>query len=59
VVFLGTEHDCPVYAREPLPVGARLAGPVIVEEAGATTVIGPGWRALVDECGNLRLTATG
>jgi hypothetical protein len=30
-----------------------------VEEAGATTVIGPGWHAALDEWGNLRLTARG
>jgi N-methylhydantoinase A/oxoprolinase/acetone carboxylase beta subunit len=32
-----------------------LAGPAIVEEFGATTVIPPGWRGTVDALGNLRL----
>jgi len=33
--------DTPVYAREDLRPGQRIAGPVLVEEAGTTTVVGP------------------
>jgi N-methylhydantoinase A len=51
--FAGTAHDCPVWERERLPGGAVLAGPAIVEEFGATTVIPPGWRATLDAHGNL------
>jgi len=57
VVMGGAPLDCPVYDRDRLPGGARFDGPAIVEEAGATTVILPGWRVVVDEWGNLRLTA--
>jgi N-methylhydantoinase A len=59
VVMGGVEHDCPVYARERLPGEARFVGPAVVEEAGATTVVGAGWRAALDEWGNLRLAAAG
>ena len=44
-----------LYERARLPLGARLAGPVIVEQDDTTTVIPPGVNALVDEAGNLRL----
>jgi N-methylhydantoinase A len=59
VIFTRAAHECAVYARERLPAGAALAGPAIVEEAGATTVVGPGWAAALDEWGNLRLSARG
>jgi N-methylhydantoinase A len=55
VWFEGGWHDSPVWERERLPEGAILAGPAIVEEFGATTVIPPGWRGAVDALGNLRL----
>jgi N-methylhydantoinase A len=53
--FGGRPAECPVWERERLPERARLAGPAIVEEFGATTVLPPGWRGQVDEHGNLIL----
>jgi N-methylhydantoinase A len=44
---------CPVYARETLPVGATVAGPAVVEQLDATTVLAPGQRATVDVHGHL------
>jgi N-methylhydantoinase A len=55
VWFGGAPVDCPVWERERLPERARLRGPAVVEEFGATTVLPPGWVAAVDEQGNLRL----
>ncbi len=55
VWFAGAPVDCPVWERDRLPEGARLSGPAIVEEFGATSVLPPGWRAALDEPGNLRL----
>ena len=38
--------DCPVYQRERLDVGLRIAGPAILDQLDCTTVIGPArWRA--------------
>jgi N-methylhydantoinase A len=54
-VFHGVARECPVYDREQLPARAGFEGPAVVEEAGATTVIFPGWVAAVDTWGNLRL----
>jgi len=45
----------PVYARPRLPLGAELHGPAIVEQPDTTTVVPPGWGALVEESGNLLL----
>jgi N-methylhydantoinase A len=55
----GAAHEVPVWERERLPEQARLEGPAIVEEFGATTVVLPGWRGAVDEHGNLHLSPFG
>ncbi len=55
VFFQGQFLDCPVYEREKLPVSASFAGPAIIEEFGATTVVFPSWQAKVDDYGNLTL----
>jgi N-methylhydantoinase A len=55
--FGGQAHDCAVFEREGLAAGTVIAGPAIVEEFGATTVLFPGWRGEVDAWGNLVLEA--
>jgi len=52
----GGWHSAPVLDRVKLPVGARIAGPAVVQQVDATTVIEPGSTALVDAIGNLRIT---
>ena len=59
VGFDGREVECPVYDRARLRPGDRLTGPAIVEEFGATTVVFPGQRVLVDRFGNMVLTRVG
>jgi N-methylhydantoinase A len=44
---------CPCIERDRLGVGAVVAGPAIVEQLDATTVVPPGHRATVDRAGNL------
>jgi N-methylhydantoinase A len=44
-----------VYERLELPVGARIEGPAILEQADATIVVDPGLAATVDPLGNLVL----
>ncbi|HEU4367165.1 MAG TPA: hydantoinase/oxoprolinase family protein, partial [Methylomirabilota bacterium] len=44
---------CPVYARARLLAGQRLAGPALVEQFDATTLLLPGQEALVDDLGFL------
>jgi N-methylhydantoinase A len=58
VYFDGAWHASPVWDRAALGLGVRLAGPAIVEEFGATTVVPPGWTGTVDEFGNLIFVAT-
>jgi N-methylhydantoinase A len=55
VVFTRGEgaEAVPVYRRATLPVGARFAGPAIVEERETTIVIRPGWSAAVGADGSI------
>lgn len=48
---------CPIYDREKLDAGNRIAGPAIVEQMDATTVIPPGMTAWVEPYLNLILEA--
>ena len=41
----GAHRDAPVYDRDDLRPGDAIAGPAILRERNATTVIEPGWRA--------------
>ncbi len=54
-LFAGRSRETPVYEREKLRAGNRFAGPAIVTEYSATTVVPPGWRARVDTFGNILL----
>ncbi len=52
----GAACEVPLYRREALAAGFRAAGPVIIVDPLATTVVEPGWQALVDPDGTLHLT---
>ena len=49
--------ECPVWQREALLAGNAIAGPAIVEEVSATTVLYPGDVARVDAVGSLIVEA--
>ena len=53
VWFASGWRETPVYRREALPLGAEFAGPAVIEQLDATTIIEPGDRAAVDPIGNL------
>jgi N-methylhydantoinase A len=60
-VWLSEQRDfipTPIYARERLRPGNRFAGPAIVEQMDATTLVPPGMTARVDAYLNLILEAT-
>jgi len=59
VWFDGVFIDTPVYARARLPLDAEIAGPAILEQMDATTVLEPGDRARVDGDGNLIIEVEG
>jgi len=52
-VWFGGWTDTPVLDREKLPHGHDLIGPAIIEEAGGTTVIPPGWQVTAHDSGAL------
>ena len=53
----GAEHVAPVFDRTDLRAGDRIAGPALIREANATTVVEPGWRAEVTDLDHLLLRA--
>ncbi|HWT08380.1 MAG TPA: hydantoinase/oxoprolinase family protein, partial [Roseomonas sp.] len=55
-VFLdGVQHRAPLYRRDALRHGHRIAGPCIVAQEDTTSCIPPGLAGDVDRFGNLRL----
>jgi N-methylhydantoinase A len=50
-----TAIEAALYERDRLPIGAVIAGPAIVEQFDATSVIPPGWTARADGLRNLIL----
>lgn len=55
VWFENEGHETAVYQRDDLKAGAMIAGPAIVEQFDATTVVPPGMSAEVDEYFNIRI----
>ena len=53
MTFAGKNQEGKVYQRERLDPGDRVDGPALVVEYSATTVVLPGWTALVDTYKNL------
>ncbi|MDB5798682.1 MAG: 5-oxoprolinase, partial [Paucimonas sp.] len=50
-------HEATIYNRHALAPGATIAnGPAVFEQADTTTLMPPGWRAVVDASGALVLT---
>jgi N-methylhydantoinase A len=61
-VYLGNADkpvSCPVYARDTLPAGARIAGPALIEEHGTTTVLYAGDDCRVAPSGELIIAVGG
>jgi 5-oxoprolinase (ATP-hydrolysing) len=54
----GAAGPTPLFARATLGVGVQIAGPAIIADDSATTVVEPGWTATVDGLGNLILERT-
>ncbi|MES9887501.1 MAG: hydantoinase B/oxoprolinase family protein [Candidatus Sedimenticola sp. 6PFRAG1] len=51
----GSEHEAPLFDRVSLQPGATVAGPAILIEPNATTVVEPGWAARITERDHLVL----
>ena len=55
VHFRTGTRNTPIHARETLPAGLSLAGPCIVTQLDATTLVPPGWTMEVLASGSLSL----
>ena len=55
-VWFGGWHEAAVFDRLMLPVGTDIAGPAVLEQSDATTLIDPGLRARTDRLGNVIVT---
>ncbi|MFI5003223.1 MAG: hydantoinase/oxoprolinase family protein, partial [Reyranellales bacterium] len=51
----GAEHVTPVFDRTMLRAGDHIAGPALIREANATTVVEPGWRAELTDLDHMLL----
>ena len=54
----GAEHAAPVFDRAALLAGDGIAGPALIREANATTVVEPGWTAEITELDHMILRRT-
>jgi 5-oxoprolinase (ATP-hydrolysing) len=52
----GASHPTPVYRRDAMQPGDVVAGPAIIAEKNATTIVEPGWRCEVTALNHLVLT---
>ena len=58
-MFTGdADHAAPVFDRAELLAGDRIAGPALVREANATTVVEPGWMAEITSLDHMMLRRT-
>jgi 5-oxoprolinase (ATP-hydrolysing) len=51
----GRSHDAPLYRREETRPGDVVRGPAIIAEENQTTIVEPGWQAVVAPRGHLTL----
>jgi len=56
VIFHGQAVPTKFYRRDRLSTGIALAGPHVIEEETATTVVPPGWISRIDALGNIIIT---
>jgi N-methylhydantoinase A len=57
VVFDGAAHEALTLVRGAMPAGELFAGPALIHDDSATTVVAPGWQARVDDDLHLVITA--
>jgi len=49
-------NETPIFRRMKLKAGNTIAGPAVIEQYDATTVVHPNWQATVDRFGNIVLS---
>jgi len=55
-IYFDRWHDAALHVRESLAPGATITGPAVIAEANATTVVEPGWQAVLGRGSALELT---
>lgn len=55
VFFGGRFHDTALFQRDKIPAGQSVAGPAIIDESGATTIVPPDWTATVLATGDIMM----
>jgi 5-oxoprolinase (ATP-hydrolysing) len=55
----GGWRETPLYRRDELTAGTRIAGPALIMEDLGTTLLAPGWDAELDGSGHLLMRRTG
>ena len=55
VIVGGAQRTVPIYTRDAIGVGTRLAGPMIITELSATAYVSPEFTLRCDDFGNLHL----
>lgn len=58
VYFAAGKRDVPLFERSSFGAGDRLAGPAIISQLDATTLVLPGWQGEVHASGAILLTRT-
>ena len=53
VFFQDGLRDCPVYDRSKLGAGLQFAGPAILTQLDATTLVAAGQRVQIDDVGSM------
>jgi N-methylhydantoinase A len=56
-IFDGEPHQTNIYIRDRLTTGTNLAGPAVIEEDSATTVVPPGYQIQIDNRRNIVVTS--
>ncbi len=55
VYFTGMERKSRVFVKERLAAGNIIRGPAVIEQYDSTTLVPPGWKALIDRWGDIML----
>jgi N-methylhydantoinase A len=56
-VMFDAWRETPIFRRDGLLAGNEVQGPALVVQMDSTTLVPPGWKANVDEAGNLLIEA--
>ena len=56
IIFNQRSHDTKIFSRHKIETNSKFAGPAVIEESTATTVIPPNYNIIKDDFGNIIIT---